>query len=194
MPSSRRSADSGSSRDNCLTNDEEPPRKAGAERRPAGPQTMANARKRRRGAAGAVPSGALPHLGRPSARPQQGTGGGPPRVLRAPKDLETTDRKDCPPTFELEVRARAREVTFRVIGDVTWRTEGTGHVERTGRRDGLPFPALPHVWYTDVHVSTHIKAWLNETAQPSGQPPPGSNVGGKPAGTNADGGDPAGPE
>jgi hypothetical protein len=104
-----------------------------------------------------------------------------------------TDGKDCPPTFEIEVRARAREMTFRVVGDVTWRTEGTGHVERTGRRDGLPFPALPHVRYTDVQVSTHIKAWLNETGQPSGQPPPGMNVDGRSTGTNADGGDPAAP-
>jgi len=74
-----------------------------------------------------------------------------------------TDGKHRPPAFELQVTARAREVTFRVVGDVTWRTEGTGNVERTGTRDGLPCPALPHTRYTDVQVSTHINAWLSET-------------------------------
>ena len=74
-----------------------------------------------------------------------------------------TDGKHRPPAFELQVTARAREVTFRVVGDVTWSTEGTGDVEWTGRRDGLPRPALPDTRYTDVQVSTHIKAWLSET-------------------------------
>ena len=84
-----------------------------------------------------------------------------------------TDRKDRPPAFELQVAARAREIIFRKVGDVTWRTESTGHVERIVRRDGLPSPVLPHTPYTDVHVSTHIKAWLKETGEPGMQPRPG---------------------
>ena len=70
-----------------------------------------------------------------------------------------TDATDPSPVFELKLRVRAREATFHQVGDVTWHTEGTGHVERTGRRDGLPSPVRPHTRYTDVHVSTHIKAW-----------------------------------
>jgi len=51
-----------------------------------------------------------------------------------------TDHKDRPPAFELQAAARAREITFHKVGDVTWRTENAGHVERTVQRDGLPSP------------------------------------------------------
>ena len=81
-----------------------------------------------------------------------------------------TDHKDRPPAFELQAAARAREITFHEVGDVTWRTANTGHVERTGQRDGLPSPIPPHTRYTDIHISTHIKAWLNETGDPAGSP------------------------
>jgi hypothetical protein len=84
-----------------------------------------------------------------------------------------TDHKDRPPAFELQAAARAREITFHKVGDVTWRTENAGHVERTVQRDGLPSPIPPHTRYTDIHISTHIKAWLNETGEPGRQPRPG---------------------
>jgi hypothetical protein len=193
MPSSSKGPDSGSSRGSSLTSAEESRREAGAERRQRagnhGERTqevpVASGRDTKRGTEGGLVTQALDR-GRLQAEGHQ-------EPFENQGGLEVTDGKDCPPTFEIEVRARAREMTFRVVGDVTWRTEGTGHVERTGRRDGLPFPALPHVRYTDVQVSTHIKAWLNETGQPSGQPPPGTNVDGRSTGTNADGGDPAAP-
>ena len=54
-----------------------------------------------------------------------------------------TDHKDRPPAFELQAAARAREITFHEVGDVTWRTANTGHVERTGQREGLPSPIPP---------------------------------------------------
>lgn len=73
------------------------------------------------------------------------------------------DRKDRPPDFEFKVGARVREATFHVVRDVEWRTEGTGNVERTGRRAGLPSPVRPHITYADVRVSAHIKAWLDRT-------------------------------
>jgi hypothetical protein len=79
------------------------------------------------------------------------------------------DRKDRPPNFEFKAAARAREATFRAVGDVEWRTEGTARVERTGRRAGLPSPVRPHIRYTDVRVSTHIKAWLDETRASMGK-------------------------
>lgn len=72
------------------------------------------------------------------------------------------DGEDRRPDFEFTVRARAREVTFRVVGDVEWRTEGTARVERADRREGLPRPLRPGSRYTDVHVSTQIKAWLED--------------------------------
>jgi hypothetical protein len=82
-----------------------------------------------------------------------------------------TDATDRSPAFELKVTARAREATFRKVCDVTWRTKGAGHVERTGRRDGLPSPVLAHTRYTDVHVSTHINAWLTKPDLRAGEAP-----------------------
>ena len=69
--------------------------------------------------------------------------------------------KERRPDLEFEAAARAREITFRVVGDVEWRTEGVARVDRVRRRDGLPSPVRPHVRYRDVHVSTSIKAWLD---------------------------------
>jgi hypothetical protein len=69
--------------------------------------------------------------------------------------------KNRPPDFEIEVAAQAREITFRVVGDVGWRTEGVARVDRVRRRDGLPSPVRPHVRYRNVHVSTSLKAWLD---------------------------------
>jgi hypothetical protein len=76
--------------------------------------------------------------------------------------LEVKRGEDRPPAFELQAAARAKEITFRVVGEVEWRTEGTAHVERAGRHDGLPSPVLPHVRYTNVCVSTRIAAFLDE--------------------------------
>jgi hypothetical protein len=70
--------------------------------------------------------------------------------------------KERLPDFEFEVAARAREITFRVVGDVEWRTEGVARVDRVRRRDGLPSRVRPHVRYRNVHVSTSLKAWLDE--------------------------------
>jgi hypothetical protein len=70
--------------------------------------------------------------------------------------------EDRPPAFEVEVAACAQEMYFRTVGDVEWRTEGTANIERTGRRDGLPSPVLPHVRYKEVRVSTRIAASLAE--------------------------------
>jgi hypothetical protein len=69
--------------------------------------------------------------------------------------------KNRPPDFEIEAAAQAREITFRVVDDVEWRTEGVARVDRVRRRDGLPSPVRPHVRYRNVHVSTSLKAWLD---------------------------------
>jgi hypothetical protein len=69
--------------------------------------------------------------------------------------------KNRPPDFEIEAAAQAREITFRVVDDVEWRTEGIARVDRVRRRDGLPSPVRPHVRYRNVHVSTSLEAWLD---------------------------------
>jgi hypothetical protein len=81
------------------------------------------------------------------------------------------DRQDWPPAFELKVAARAQEAIFSVVGDAKWRTEGLADAERTGYRDGLPAGLCPHAQYTNIRVSSHIKAWLNETEDRSDRCP-----------------------
>ena len=72
-------------------------------------------------------------------------------------------RGDGPPAFEVKVAARAGEITFRAVDEVAWRTEGTARVHRARRRDGLPAPVRLNVRYTDVRISSHIQAWLEES-------------------------------
>lgn len=74
------------------------------------------------------------------------------------------DRGDCRPDFEFAASARAQEATFRVVGEVECRTEGTARVERTARREGLPRPVRPYIRYTGIQVSTRIRAWLEDPA------------------------------
>jgi hypothetical protein len=74
-----------------------------------------------------------------------------------------SDRGDGPPAFEVKVAARAAEITFHAVDDVEWRTEGTARVHRTRRRDGLPSPVRPGVRYTDIRISSHLQAWLQES-------------------------------
>ena len=69
--------------------------------------------------------------------------------------------KERVPDFEFEAAARAREITFRVVGDVECRPERVARVDRVRRRDGLPSRAGPHVRYRNVRVSTSLKAWLD---------------------------------
>lgn len=121
------------------------------------------ARLRPGSAAGGVTQGAGGAIGEAGQGLDEGTSRPAQQEPQATWGVTRKRAAKCPPTFELEVRARARQITFRVVGDVTWRTEGTARVERTGSRDGLPRPVLPHVRYTDVHVSAHVKAWLNES-------------------------------
>lgn len=80
-----------------------------------------------------------------------------------------SDGPDRPPAFEIKLTARAREMIFRVVGEPEWHTEGTGRVERVRRRDGLPSRVQPHVRYTSVHISSHLKAWLGETGKGTAQ-------------------------
>ena len=81
--------------------------------------------------------------------------------------------EERPPDFEFEVAARAREITFRTVGEVEWRTEGVARVDRVRRRDGLPSPVRPHVRYRNVYVSTSLKAWLGgDQAHASADTPP----------------------
>ena len=85
--------------------------------------------------------------------------------------------KERPPDLEIEVAAQAQEITFRVVGDVEWRTEGVARVDRVRRRDGLPSPVRPHVRYRNVHVSTSLKAWLDgDQTHVSVDVPPGPVV------------------
>ena len=86
--------------------------------------------------------------------------------------------KNRPPDFEIEVAAQAREITFRVVDDVEWRTEGVARVDRVRRRDGLPSPVRPHVRYRNVHVATSLKAWLDgdQTHAPVDVPPRSSGI------------------
>lgn len=79
-----------------------------------------------------------------------------------------------PPTFELKVAARAREVCFRVVGDPQTRTEGPVRVERERLREGLPSPVQPHVRYKNVRVATEIVAWLVSPDSPKARLPPQS--------------------
>jgi hypothetical protein len=68
--------------------------------------------------------------------------------------------KNDRPALEFQARAHAREIYFYVVGEPETHTEGTTRVEHVRERDGLPSPVMPHVRYKDVHISTHIAAWL----------------------------------
>ncbi len=63
--------------------------------------------------------------------------------------------------FELEFRAWARDICFRLPGDAQIETEGAAHLERVTQRDNLPVPVAPAVRYKNVRVSTRIVAWLD---------------------------------
>lgn len=75
--------------------------------------------------------------------------------------------KERLPDLEFDVAAWAREITFRVVSDIEWRTEGVARVDRVRRRDGLPSRVRPHMRYRNVHVSTSLKAWLDEDQAPA---------------------------